>query len=126
MQQLRELHAPDPDDTLHWLYCNGCDFGGWEGERPHWPCQTAAVVYTAHEISEHKEAEDWWEKWIHQMRSRNPQVTNHRYSLHELIWGRMADSFIADKVFPKVSVERNEIKFSTPMTNISRQFLEDS
>lgn len=33
-----ELHRPDNGD------CQGCDFGGWEGEEPAWPCRTVMVL----------------------------------------------------------------------------------
>lgn len=32
------LHSPA--DSSHFPECDGCDFGGYEGDRPSWPCRT--------------------------------------------------------------------------------------
>lgn len=34
-----ELHS-----TNKWDECQGCDFGGWEGEEPAWPCRTIELI----------------------------------------------------------------------------------
>lgn len=34
-----DLHAEDEHGD-----CEGCDFGGYEGERPGWPCRTVEAV----------------------------------------------------------------------------------
>jgi hypothetical protein len=36
---LAQLHAPDERRE-----CNGCDFDGWEAERPEWPCRTWVLL----------------------------------------------------------------------------------
>lgn len=34
-----ELHSPTTYDD-----CQGCDFGGWEGDSPAWPCRTIDLI----------------------------------------------------------------------------------
>lgn len=34
-----ELHSVDKYDE-----CTGCDFGGWEGDKPSWPCRTIDLI----------------------------------------------------------------------------------
>lgn len=49
---IRDLHKPDHTYTpSSHPVCRGCDFDGYECEPPSWPCSTAALVYTADEIS---------------------------------------------------------------------------
>ena len=33
------LHTPDK-----WGECQGCDYGGYEGEKPDWPCSTIDLI----------------------------------------------------------------------------------
>jgi hypothetical protein len=35
-----EMHGPVLEPAYHWPVCNGCDFDGYEGEPPEWPCST--------------------------------------------------------------------------------------
>lgn len=36
-----ELHSTD----AKWMdECNGCDFGGYEGDKPAWPCRTIELI----------------------------------------------------------------------------------
>lgn len=133
VDQLRELHAPDPYESMREIYCQGCDFGGWEGEAPRWPCRTAAKVYSEEEIAEINEAADLWEKWWCQMGNRNPApwrgLQTGAFANISVAYASLADEFIADKVFPKVPVERNPITFrydkSAPWVQVSEQLLED-
>lgn len=46
---LLDLHAPDLDaDYL--VECPGCDFSGYEGEPPSWPCRTIELLADHHGI----------------------------------------------------------------------------
>lgn len=38
-QRLVDLHSPNDYGE-----CGGCDFGGYEGEPPTWPCRTVALL----------------------------------------------------------------------------------
>lgn len=40
-----DLHSEDDDHT-----CEGCDWDGFEAERPPWPCSTIRVVAEVHDI----------------------------------------------------------------------------
>lgn len=40
--EILTLHAPKSAGYL--IECEGCDFGGYEGEAPEWPCRTYTVV----------------------------------------------------------------------------------
>lgn len=47
--EILNLHAPDVD--AQWSQeCPGCDFGGYEGEPPDWPCRTVRALATHHGI----------------------------------------------------------------------------
>lgn len=37
--EIAELHKADAYGD-----CAGCDFGGWEGDAPSWPCRTAELL----------------------------------------------------------------------------------
>lgn len=43
-----DLHAPKARHTrTDWVFapeCGGCEFGGYEGEPPNWPCGTTAAI----------------------------------------------------------------------------------
>lgn len=43
-----ELHAPKVFDASMisegWTGCRGCDYSGWEGEPPPWPCRTIKLL----------------------------------------------------------------------------------
>lgn len=45
---LLDLHAPTegPNPT-----CQGCDFGGTDGEAPEWPCRTVTLIAEQHHIA---------------------------------------------------------------------------
>lgn len=41
--RMLQLHAPER--TFETFYtCRGCDFSGFDGEAPEWPCRTYAVL----------------------------------------------------------------------------------
>jgi hypothetical protein len=106
VDQLRELHAPVPLDLFYEVRCEGCSFGGWEGEAPQWPCSTAALVFSLHEQNQVQEAARWWEKWNRQMRCRNQRPWRSPLTNVGGAYSLMAESFIADKVFPMVPVNK--------------------
>lgn len=113
MDTIRALHAPVWNDTLHGLYCSGCDYGGWEGEDPNWPCRTAALVYTEAERADWVEAATLFDRWYYQMTNRNPGPPRPLSKvLGNAIWAQTYEGFIADKVFPKVpAMNTNPITF---------------
>ena len=39
LKAIVELHSVTKYDE-----CSGCDFGGWEGEEPAWPCRTINLI----------------------------------------------------------------------------------
>ena len=43
-----ELHAPKVVGaslvSAGWSVCGGCDYGGWDGEPPLWPCRTVKIL----------------------------------------------------------------------------------
>ena len=39
LRPILELHAP-VTVSASFYECGGCDFGGWEGDSPAWPCRT--------------------------------------------------------------------------------------
>lgn len=122
---LRELHAPQEHHTE--LYCEGCSVG-FEGEEPEWPCRTAEFIYSEHEQQEYLEAARWLRKWDRQMRYRNVEVSNRPWSFISTVFGRAADAFIADKVFPRVPFDRVEdvtYTFNKPLIQVSEQLLKD-
>lgn len=44
---MRDLYADNPIMQLHSegpYGCEGCDYGGWEGEAPEWPCRTVNLI----------------------------------------------------------------------------------
>lgn len=41
LRAVAELHAPDDPSMPR---CRGCDFGGYEGGAPEWPCRTYTLV----------------------------------------------------------------------------------
>lgn len=42
------LHKPSPDE---WPSCTGCDYAGYEGEPPEWPCRTVEVIAEGRRIT---------------------------------------------------------------------------
>lgn len=106
IDQLRDLHKL-AEVGLE-LYCSGCDFGGYEGEEPSWPCRTAELVYTAEEIAEVLEAIELAGKWSSQ---RWKCVAPHRQREPRDAWDFVGGRFIADMVFPRVSAERSSITY---------------
>jgi hypothetical protein len=99
MEALRTLH--EPVEHYDELLCKGCDFAGWEGEPPRWPCRTAELVYNGDFILECLEAMDLISKW----RFENaPRFAPYQTLLAPGAWARMAETFIADKIFPVVPV----------------------
>jgi hypothetical protein len=55
LREVVELHGPEGS-----VYpsCRGCDFGGYEGEAPEWPCRTYTLVtgLTQQRVSEVRKA----------------------------------------------------------------------
>lgn len=43
LRQVVELHGPTNPSSLGWE-CEGCDFDGYEAERPQWPCRTTELI----------------------------------------------------------------------------------
>lgn len=99
MEALRTLH--EPVEHYDELLCKGCDFDGWEGEPPRWPCRTAELVYNDDFILECLEAMDLISKW----RFENaPRFAPYQTLLAPGAWARMAETFISSEVFPLVPV----------------------
>lgn len=50
--RIAQLHTPH-GWREGWLFaqCQGCDFGGFEGEMPDWPCRTALIVMEQHDLN---------------------------------------------------------------------------
>lgn len=41
-----DLHAINDSDE-----CSGCDYAGWEGEAPEWPCRTVRAISERYEVT---------------------------------------------------------------------------
>lgn len=107
-EQIRILHTY-VEHHLE-LFCEGCNFGGWEGEAPAWPCQTASLVYTKKEITDVLEAVELANRWSRQRwlctaphRQREPR--------NAFEWWGGYDHFIADKVFPKIPIGTKNVTY---------------
>ena len=49
-RRILDLHAPDLE--AGWTpQCPGCDFGGYDGEPPEWPCRTIVALAEHHGIA---------------------------------------------------------------------------
>jgi len=45
-----DLHAFDRSNRYGWHACEGCDFSGYEGDPPDWPCRTVELIAGHHGI----------------------------------------------------------------------------
>jgi len=48
-RDILDLHARDEADAM-FPECLGCDYGGYEGEPPVWPCRTVELIAARHGI----------------------------------------------------------------------------
>ena len=46
-REILDLHSRESDG---YMVCDGCDFGGYDSERPGWPCRTVDLIATRHGI----------------------------------------------------------------------------
>lgn len=53
-----DLHAPDGGSFF--VSCTGCDYGGYEGEPPAYPCRTVELV--ARELGIDMPEQWWWSR----------------------------------------------------------------
>jgi hypothetical protein len=49
VREIVELHGPKPyhvrtDGSVAWWECRGCEFSGYDGEPPVWPCETTELI----------------------------------------------------------------------------------
>jgi len=47
-RRVLDLHRPDESST--WVTCAGCDWSGYDGEAPEWPCRTVREIAGFHGI----------------------------------------------------------------------------
>ena len=132
IEEVRALHAPDY--RYGYLYCDGCDFCGYEAESPEWPCRTASAVYSADERRDIEEAARLTRKWVDQMSNRNRSLGPRRKSLVQIAYEPMLDFILrSSSLFDSLAKGEPEDTVTFPMVDkisntvtVSKELLDDS